>query len=61
MAIPTALDSKLATIDDLAAAVSTALRTLRHCPPHDPKPVRQRLQAYADAVIEAANEIIASV
>jgi hypothetical protein len=57
--IPSALDRKMAEIDDLAAGVVISLRTLRHSPGYDPRQVRERLQVFCDAVIALANDIIA--
>jgi hypothetical protein len=59
MPIPNSTDQKLAAIDDLAAGVVISLRTLRHSP-ISPDQLRLRLQEFADAVVDAANEIIAN-
>jgi hypothetical protein len=57
MPIPTAIDHQLSEIEAIAAGVATALRTLRHSPGRDVGPVRERAQAYADAVMQAAHDI----
>ena len=59
MPIPTAMDHKMAAIDDLAASVVIALRTLRFTPGYEVQ-LRQRLQLFADQVVEVANEIVAN-
>ena len=58
MPIPTATDQKIAEIDDLAASVVIALRTMRFTPGHEVQ-LRERLQLFNDHVIELANQIIA--
>jgi hypothetical protein len=58
--IPTPIDRKLGEIADLAASVLVSLQVLRHNPASDGRQVRERLQTYCDAVIDAANEIIAN-
>jgi hypothetical protein len=58
VAIPTAHDHRLAEIENLAALVAVALQTLRFSPAGDVRQVRQKLQAYADAVMEAAHDLV---
>jgi hypothetical protein len=56
--IPSAMDHKMAEIDDLAASIVIALRTMRHTPGYE-RQLRERLQLFADTVIETANTILA--
>jgi hypothetical protein len=58
MPIPTVADHKLAEVEQLAALVSVALQTLRFSPAGDIRQVRTRLQAYADAVMETAHDLV---
>jgi hypothetical protein len=60
MPIPSAFDRKVAQLDDLAASVLISVRVLRHTPGADPRQLRERLQAFCDAVLSAADEIIAT-
>jgi hypothetical protein len=56
--IPTATDHKMAELDDLAACVLIALRTMRHTPGYEVQ-LRERLQLFNDRVIGTANEMLA--
>jgi hypothetical protein len=60
MPIPTEHDRRMAAISDLAAGISVALTVLRHTPKTDIRQVEERLREYVTAVLEAADEIIAS-
>ena len=57
MPIPEPIDRRLAELDDLAASVLLAVRILRHTP-GDGRQVRERLQAFNDAVVDLANQLI---
>ena len=57
--IPSALDHRLAEVDDLAASVLITLRSMRRSP-IDPEQLRLRLQDFCDTVVEIANEIVAN-
>ncbi len=57
MPIPTAIDHRMAELDDLAASVLISLRTMRHSPV-DPEQVRMKLQLFNDAVVDTANLIL---
>jgi hypothetical protein len=59
MPIPTALDHRLAEVDDLAASILITLRTMRYSP-IEPDQLRLRLQEFTDVVIDIANGIIAN-
>jgi hypothetical protein len=58
--IPQPIDRKFAELDDLAASIMVSLRVLRHNPRYDVRQVKERLQAFNDAVAEAVNELIAN-
>jgi hypothetical protein len=59
MSIPTALDSALADVDNIAGGIMVSLRTMGHADPKDlprmRQTLRERLQTYVDAVMAAAD------
>ena len=59
MPIPTIEDHKLGEIDDLHRAVMGKLTVLRYSEnsPRNVADLRQRLQEYADAVVDFANAL----
>ena len=58
--IPTDNDRRMAAIGALADGICVALTVLRHTPGTDGRQVEERLREFVDAVLEAADEIIAS-
>jgi hypothetical protein len=50
----------MAAIGALADGICVALTVLRHTPGTDGRQVEERLREFVDAVLEAADEIIAS-
>lgn len=59
MPVPSAFDRRISEISDLGACVVVALQILHRNPNPDPRQLRERLQAFVDAVTETANDIIA--
>jgi hypothetical protein len=59
--IPQPVDYKIAAIEDAAAGVATTLRILRHSGGSgDLRPLRERLQAYVNLVMETAHDLVDS-
>ena len=60
MPIPTRHDGQLSEIESMASSILLSLRTIRHANSRDidrmRRVLRERLQDYANAVIDLANE-----
>jgi hypothetical protein len=60
MAIPRPIDHKLAAIRNMGDNVVSRLGIPHHCPDADARQLREALKEFADTVLDAADEIIAS-